>query len=152
MAQGGPSYDSLLASKTFTWDGSSGLGLNGSAATVFTVTGGIVCIDEISGRVTTNHTASNVLASMSLGVTGVPALFIPLTIVLNVTGMLAATPIWASTTPTAGGLLKPAITQNTLIAASILITFGGTGNVTGGVLETNVRWHAMTPGAVLAAT
>lgn len=140
-----------LATKTITWTGASGLGANGTATTWFTTSGGEVIVDEISGRVTTDHTVSNALATIKLGVVGSDALFIALTVALNVTGLLAATPIWMSTTPTAGGLLKPAITQNTTITGNIITTIGGTGNITGGVMEINVRWHPLTPGATLVA-
>lgn len=139
------------ASKTITWTGASGLGANGTTTTFFTVTGGLVAIYAIAGRVTTNHTVSNALATISMGVTGQTALFVPLTVVLNVTGLLTATPIWVSTTPTAGGILLPSITQNNVIAANIIATIGGTGNVTGGVLEMNVLWQPVTPGAQLVA-
>lgn len=138
-------------SKTITWTGGSGLGLNATTTTWFTLSGGLVVIDEISGRVTTNHAVSNVLASLALGVVGQAAIFIAATVVLNVTGLLTATPIWMSITPTAGGLLKPAITVNTVISGNIITTVGGTGNIDSGVLELNVRWHPLTPGAVLVA-
>ncbi len=138
-------------SKTVTWTGASGLGLNGTTTTWFTVSGGLVVIEEISGRVTTDHTVSNALATIKLGAVGSDALFIALTVALNVTGLLTATPIWMSTTPTAGGLLKPAITQNTIISGNIITTIGGTGNITGGVLEINTKWHPLTPGATLVA-
>lgn len=137
------------ATKTVTWTGGANLGANAGTTTFFTVAGGLVVVDEISGRVTTDHTVSNALATLALGVVGSTSLFIAATVVLNVTGLLAATPIWMSATPTAGGLLKPAITLNTVIAANIVATVGGTGNVTGGVLELNVRWHPLTPGATL---
>lgn len=139
------------ASKTITWTGASGLGLNGTTTTFFTVSGGLVAIYAISGRVTTNHTVSNVLATLSMGVVGQTALFIPLTVVLNVTGLLTTTPIWVSTTPTAGGILLPAITQNNVISANIIGSVAGTGNITAGVLEMNVIWQPLTPGATLVA-
>lgn len=138
-----------LASKTITWDGSSGLGLNGTTTTIFTVSGGEVEILRIAGRVTTNHTVSNALATIKLGVVGSDALFIALTVVLNVTGLLTSTPIWMSTTPTAGGLLIPAIAQGTAISGNVITTIGGTGNVTGGVLEINCLWRPLTSGATL---
>lgn len=141
---------SRTLSKTVTWTGASGLGANGSTTTWFTQAGGLVVVEEIAGRVTTNHTVSNALATLKLGVVGSDALFIALTVVLNVTGLLTTTPIWISTTPTAGGLLKPSITQATVISGNVITTVGGTGDVTGGVLEINVKWHPLTPGATLS--
>lgn len=98
------------ASKTVTWTGASGFGLNGTTTTLFTVSGGLVAAWVVANRATVNHTVSNALATISEGVVGQAALFIPLTVALNVTGLLTTTPIWASVTPTAGGLLLPAIT------------------------------------------
>lgn len=144
-------WQSNPATKTITWTGASGLGANGTTTTLFTVTGGLVAAYVTANRVTTNHTVSNALATISMGVTGQAALFIPLTVVLNVTGLLTTTPIWVSTTPTAGGILLPSIAQNNVIAANIIATIGGTGNVTGGVLEFNVVWQPITPGASLVA-
>lgn len=140
---------SRTASSTVTWTGASGLGLNGTTNTFFTVAGGEVVIDEIAGRVTTDHTVSNALATLKLGVVGSDALFIALTTVLNVTGLLAATPIWMTVTPTAGGLAIPAACKGIVVTGNIIGTVGGTGNVTGGVLEINVKWHPLTPGATL---
>lgn len=139
------------ASKAVTWTGASGLGANATTTTFFNVTGGLVEIISISGRVLVDHTVSNILATIKLGVVGSDALFIALTVGLNVTGLLVATPIWMSTTPTAGGLLKAATTQNTVISSNIITTIGGTGNITGGQLEIDCLWRPVTPGATLAA-
>lgn len=147
-----PMSESRVASKTITWTGASGLGANATTTTFFTVSGGLVVIEEIAGRVTTDHTVSNALATIKLGVVGSDALFIALTVGLNVTGLLAATPIWMGTTPTAGGLLKTATTINTVISGNIITTIGGTGNITGGVMEISVRWHPLTPTATLVAS
>ncbi len=139
---------SKTATKTVTWTGASGLGANATTTSIFTVAGGLVVIEEVSGRVTTNHTVSNVLATLKLGVVGSDALFIPLTVGNT---LLTTAPIWMSTTATAGGLLKPAPTVNTVVAANVITTVGGTGDITGGVMELNCKWHALTPGATLVA-
>lgn len=148
---GQPNTPLVSTSKTITWTGASGFGANGTTTTFFTVAGGLIRIIAIGGRVTTDHTVSNALATLAMGVVGQTAIFIPATVVLNVTGLLAATPIWVSATPTAGGILLPSITQNTAITGNILGTVGGTGNITGGVLEMNVTWQPLTPGATLVA-
>lgn len=140
---------SRTASATITWTGASGLGLNGTTNTFFTIAGGEVVIDEIAGRVTTDHTVSNALATLALGVVSSASLFIAATTVLNVTGFLTATPIWMSATPTAGGLAIPAACKGIVATGNIIGTVGGTGNITGGVLEINVRWHPLTPSATL---
>lgn len=144
-------WQSNPASKTITFTGASGFGANGTASSLFTVSGGLIRVLAIAGRVTTSVTVSNVLATISLGVTGQAALFIPLTVGLNVTGLLSTTPIWASTTPTAGGILLPAITQNTVIASNVIATIGGTGDISTGVIEFNIIWQPLTPNALLVA-
>lgn len=144
----GPVAPSFQASKTVTFDASSGLGLNGTNTVFFTVSGGAVVIDEISGRVTTNLTVSNVLATLQLGVVGQLLLFIAATLA---NALITSAALWVGATPTAGGILLPTITKGQLINANIVGLVGGTGNITGGVLEVSVRWHPSTPGALLVA-
>ncbi len=150
MAQSanGPVAPSFAASKTFTFDGTAGKGANGSNAVFFTVTGGAVVIDEISGRVVTNLTVSNVLATLQLGVVGQLLLFIAATLANS---LLTTAALWVSATATPGGILLPAITRGQLVNANIVGLVAGTGDITGGVLEVNVRWHPATPGALLVA-
>ena len=137
------SAPTFLSTKQVTFTGASGLGQSGTTTTWFTVAGGLVVIDEISGRVVTNCTGAS--STQSLGVVGQVALFIAATVM---TTLVTTAAIWMSTTPTAGGLLKPAITQGTVINANIISTVA-VADTTGGVIEINVRWHPLTPGATL---
>lgn len=129
--------------KTLTFTGLAGAGLNASLITFFTVTGSVKIV-SISGRVTTDLTVSNVLATIALGVVGALALFIPATLANT---LLTAAANWVSATPTAGGILLPAITQNTITNANIVGTVGGTGNITGGVLELTCVYQPLSAGA-----
>ena len=138
-----PTAPGYLSSKTVTFTGASGLGQNGSTTTWFTVAGGLVVIDEISGRCTTNCTGAT--STQSLGVVGLTSLFIAATVMTTLT---TAAPIWMSSTPTAAGLIKPTITQNSVIATNIISSVL-VADTTGGVVEINVRWHPLTPGATL---
>ena len=137
-----------LATKTVTFTGASGLGLNGTTTSLFTVAGGLVRIVSISARPTTNTTVSNVLATLSVGPVGNVAMLIP-AFAANL--LVTTTPVVVSAVPTAGGLAIPAAAKDSAVAASIIATAGGTGDVTGGVVEFNVEWQPLTPGATLVA-
>lgn len=145
---GNASATEPTASKTITFTGGAGAGLNASPISLFTVAGGLVRIIAISGRVTTNLTVTNVLATITLGVTGQTALFIGTT---TANTLLTTAAIWASTTPTAGGIALPAITKETVINTNIIASVTGTGNIDGGVLEIDVEYEPITPGATLVA-
>jgi hypothetical protein len=138
---------SQQTSKTVTWTAAANLGANGTATTFFTVAGGAVVIERIAGRAVVNHTVSNVLATLKLGVVGSDALFIALTVANT---LLTTAPIWMSTTATAGGLAIPTIAQNTVVTGNVIATVGGTGDVTGGQMEIDVVWRPLTPGATLS--
>ena len=137
---------SRSASKTVTFTGGSGLGLSGTNTAWFTVTGGLVLIERISGRVTTSLTVA-AGATATLGVTGSTALFIAATLG---SALLTSAEIWMSTTPTAAGLAAPAACKDIVIDANVLSAIA-TNDITGGVIEMNVIWRPLTPGAVLAA-
>ncbi len=132
--------------KTTTFTGASGLGLHGTGTTIATIAGGQVEIARISGRVTTNLTGAS--GTLSLGVTGSLALFIATTVG---TALLTTAANWVSATPTAGGLVYPAACKDVLINAAniILQSNDGAADVTGGVLEINIIWRPITPGATL---
>ncbi len=130
--------------KTTTFTGASTLGLHGTGTTIATLAGGQVEIIRISGRATTNLTGTGTL---SLGVTGTLALFIGTT---TATGLITTAANWVSTTPTAGGLVYPALCKDVLINASVILQSNdGANDVTGGVLEINIIWRPATPGATL---
>jgi hypothetical protein len=148
MNIGGPSVttETKIASKTVTFTGASGLGLHATATTCFTIAGGLVVIDEITGRVTTNCTGAT--ATVTLGVTGSTSLFIGTT---TATDLVTTTPVWATTTPTAGGIALAAADKGIVIAGNVLLSSThASADVASGVVEINVRWHALTPGATLS--
>ena len=130
--------------KTITFTGAAGAGEVGTVS-VFTISGGIIVVEEIAGRVTTNLTGAT--ATVALGVTGQTSLFIGAT---TATGLVTTAALWASTAPTAGGIALPAATKQELIDANVIITVA-TANVTGGVLEIDVVWRPLTAGATLVA-
>jgi len=131
-----------LGSKTVTFTGASGFGAVGTNTVWFTVTG-LVLIEYIAGRVTTSLTGAT--ATLTLGVIGQTALFIAATIA---TTMTTASEIWTGTTTATGGQAEPAITTNNVIDANIVSVVGVAG-VASGVLEIDVIWRPLTPGATL---
>lgn len=133
-----------LARTTVTFDGTSGKGLHGTNTTWFTVTGGLVRVIAIAGRVTTNVTGAS--STATLGVTGSTSLFIGAT---TGTALLTSAEIWVSTTPTTAGLALPGAVQNIVIDANILSAMHATNDITGGVIEMNCIWSPITPGATL---
>lgn len=132
------------ASKTVTFTGASGVGLHATNTVWFTVTGGLIIIDYIAGRVTTNLTGAS--ATATLGVVGSTSLFVAAT---TATTLTTAAEIFASTTATAAGLAAPAATKGIIIDANIVSAMHATNDITGGVLEMNVIWRPLTPGATL---
>lgn len=135
------------ARKTITFTGLTGLGLHGTATTCFTVTGGLVLVQFIAGRATTNLTGAT--ATLTLGVTGQTTIFIGTT---TATGLVTTAAIWMSATPTAGGLAVPTASQATAVNADVICSSThASADVTGGVLEINVLWRPLTPGATLVA-
>lgn len=136
---GGQTY----ATKTITADGTSGNGATGSVA-LFTVSGGVVVVDDIVGRVSTNLTGA--ASTLALGTTNQTSLFIAATTATTLT--TTANP-WASTTATQGGILVPAaLFQGAYVSQNIIITVAAA-NWTGGVLEIDCLWHPLTSGATL---
>lgn len=133
-----------LATKTVTFTGASTLGLSGTSTTWFTVAGGLVLIEDIAGRVTTSLTVS-AGATITLGVAGSTSLFIGAT---AGSALLTSAEIWASTTPTAAGIALPATDKAIVIDANI-VSAVAVNNITAGVIELNVSWHPLTPGATL---
>lgn len=135
-----------LLTKTVTFTGASGLGLHATGTTIATISGGMVEIIRIGGRVTTNLTGAS--GTLSLGVTGSLALFIGTT---TATTMLTSAAIWVSTTATAAGIAFPAATSGIAIITNVILQSNdGAADVTGGVLEIDILWRAITPGATLS--
>lgn len=134
----------ILSTKTVTFTGASGLGLNGSNTVWFTVSGGLVLIEYIGGRATTSLTGAT--ATLTLGVVGSTSLFIGAT---TATTLTTSAEIWVSTTATAAGIAVPAANKGILIDANV-VSLIGTANITAGVLELNCIWRPFTPGATLS--
>ena len=138
---------SRVATKTITFTGASGLGLHGTATTCFTITGGVVVVQYICGRVTTNLTGAS--ATLTLGTTQQTTRFIGTT---TATGLVTTAELWLSTTPTAGSLAIPAADVNIATDENIICSSThATEDVASGVLEIDVRWMPLTPGATLVA-
>ncbi len=134
-----------VSSKTITFTGASGLGLHGTLTTCFTVTGMIV-VEYIGARATTTLTGAS--ATLTLGVVGATTLFIGTT---TATTLTTSAELWVSTTATAGGLALPAADINIVTDANVICSSTHvSADVTGGVLEVNMIWRAMTPGASVA--
>ncbi len=131
-----------FAQATITFTGAANFGAVG-AVPMFTVSGGAVLVRYIAGRVTTNLAGAT--AQISLGITGITALFIALT---TATTMLTSAELWVSATPTAAGLALPAATKDILIDANIIGTVG-TAAVSSGVLVVDVVWEPITAGATV---
>jgi hypothetical protein len=134
-----------VATKTVTFTGASTLGLAGTNTTWFTVTGGLVVVQYLAGRVTTN-TAVGGAATITLGITGSTALFIGAT---TASGLVTTAEIWESTTPTANGIAAAAALKDIIIDQNIISAVAAF-NITAGVIEMNCVWRPLTPGAVLA--
>ena len=132
-----------VASKTVTFTGASGLGQSATNTTWFTVTG-LILVEFIAGRVTTNLTVS-AGATITLGVTGSTSLFIAATAGST---LLTSAEIWASTTATAAGIAIPAALKAVAIDANILSAVA-VNNITAGVIEMNLIWRPLTPGATV---
>lgn len=133
-----------LSSKTVTFTGASGLGASATNTVWFTQSGGLILVKYIAGRCTTTLTGAN--ATLTLGVIGSTALFIAAT---TATTLIAGTSdIWVSTTATLGGIVETASDVSEVINGNI-VSAVATANITGGVLELNVIWVPLTPGATL---
>ncbi len=133
-----------IASKVITFTGASGLGLHGTATTVFTVTG-LVLVEFISGRATTNLTGAT--ATLTLGTTNKTTVFIGTT---TATGLVTTAALWASTTPTQGALALPAAMVNTVIEENVICSSTHvSADVASGVLRIEMIWRPLTPGATV---
>ena len=136
---------SRLATKTITFTGADSLGLHGTATTCFTITGGVVVIEYICGRVTTNLAGAS--ATITLGTTQQTTKFIGTT---TATTLVTTAELWLSTTATAGSLAFPAADVNIAVDENIILSSThASADVTSGVLEIDVRWLPLTPTATL---
>lgn len=130
--------------KTIAFTGAAGLGAQG-AVPLFTLTGSVF-VEEIGG-VVTEDIVSGGSATLALGVTGATGLFIAATAKAQ---LAVATPVWVSTTGTAGGIVLPAGAQRSLIAASIIGTVA-TADITDGTIVITVRYFPHSADGALVA-
>ena len=138
---GGTNAQKVFATKTITFTGAASLGAVG-AVPIFTLSGQVL-VTRITGFVLTDLAGAT--ATLALGVTGSTSLFIGAT---TATSMLAAAPIWVSTTPTATAIALPAGVQNFVIAANIIGTVA-TAAVSSGVLRIDVEYIPLSAGGSL---
>ena len=128
---------------SFTFDGTAGKGAIGNCV-FFTITGGvhIVAIDSVVNTTLTVDGGAGV-ASVSLGTTGTPTLFVAAT---TATLLTSTNKLWYSATPNAGGIALPATMKDIAIQQNIVVAVTSTGAqlVNGGVLEVTVLWVPIT--------
>ena len=132
------------ATKTITFTGASGLGLHGTATTCFTVTG-LIVVRYIGGRVTTSLAGAT--ATLTLGTTNQTTKFIGTT---TATGLTTTANIWVSTTPTQGSIAFPAAMIEIAVLENIICSSTHvSADITSGVLEIDMLWMPLTPGATV---
>lgn len=130
--------------KTVTFTGAADLGAQG-AVPLFTITGSVV-IEKIVGNCTADLVSAGG-GSLALGVTGATTLFIGATTATAID----VGEIWASTTPTAGGIALPAALKDIAINADIIGTVA-TGDITAGAIDILVVYRQLSSdGALVAA-
>ncbi len=140
-----PNAAPRFAQSTVTFTGASGLGLHGTATTLFTVAGGAVLVRYLVGRCTTNCTGAT--ATLTLGITGSASLFIGTT---TATGLVTTAELFISATPTAAGLALPAAMKDIVIDANVILSSTHvSADVTAGVLVFDIIWEPITLGATL---
>ena len=133
-----------VASKTITFTGAANLGLHATATTCFTVTG-LIVVEFIGGRTTTNLTGAS--ATLTLGTTNQTTKFIGTT---TATTMVTTAELWLSTTATQGSLALPAAMLNIAVDENIICSSThASADVASGVLEIDMIWRPLTPGATV---
>ena len=135
-----------LANKTLTFTGASGLGLHGTASTIFTVTG-FIYIEAIAVRCTTSLTGAN--ATLTFGVVGATTLFIGTTTATSIT---TSAELWIDATPAETvGVALPAGFKGILVnAANVIISSThASADVASGVLEIDMVWRPLTSTATV---
>jgi hypothetical protein len=137
-----PQSELKFVRKTVTLTGAAGLGALGTPTiALFTVTG-MNSVALIVGRCTTSLTSAGG-GTLILGVTGSTSLFIGVT---TGTALTTTNNIWMTTTPTANGLAAPAAVKDITITQNIIATVA-TADITAGVLEFDVYYLPLSPGA-----
>ncbi len=136
---GGP----FRGTKTITFDGTVNLGQAASNTTLFTVTGEVL-VKAIAGFCTTPLTEGAPTATLSLGVTGAVALFIPATDSVQID----ADEFWIDTSPDGNGIALPAGLKDILITDDILIA-AAVQDTDGGVLRVDCQWTPMSANGLL---
>lgn len=140
------SADAASISRLFTFTAVAGSGAIG-AVPLFTIAGpqSVNAIEVIraGGLIETNCAGAS--GTLAYGVTGNTGVFIAATAVAN---LVTTTPVWVSTTPTAGALAMPSGAGPVMICANIIAQVATT-DFSAGAIRFFVTYRAMTPGAFL---
>lgn len=135
--------------RTFTFTAVAGSGAIG-AVPLFTISGpqtvNLIRVHASGGVVQTTCVGAS--GTLAYGVTGNTGVFIAATAVAQ---LATTTPIWVSTTGTAGALAMPAGTASVLICANVIATVATT-DFSAGAIEFFVEYTPITPGAYLRLT
>ena len=134
-----------IATKTITFDGSSGKGQAASNAVFFTVTGEVMILSVVP-FCTTNLAEAAPTATIALGVVNSTSLFIAATTAVNID----AGEFWVDTAPDPNGVAVPAGLMDIAITQNIVAAVASQ-NVNGGVLRIDVIWTPLSSGASLVA-
>ncbi|KKM08108.1 hypothetical protein LCGC14_1727210 [marine sediment metagenome] len=133
--------------KTVTFTGATSLGAIGDVP-LFTVTGTILVVSLIP-ICTTDLVENSAATLMSLGVTDIVALFIAATEPEDID----EDDVWDAVAPATTAVALPALLKDIIVvgaANDILATVAGD-TVTGGVLQFNLRYIAISDGATVVA-
>ncbi len=130
--------------KTITFAGGAGSGQAGTVVTVFTTTGSVL-VHMIVTECTSNLTEAGATATLSLGVTSVVAQFIAATNAVNID----SGEFWLSTTPVAGAIDLPDITQVAAINEDIILN-PLVNDTDGGVLVVDCWYEKITDDGLLS--
>ena len=128
--------------KSFTFDGTSGKGLSGTSATIFTVTGEILIVALVP-FCTTDLTGA--ASTVAFGITGSTALFVAATTATT----LDANMFWTTATPSANGVAIPAALKDIGITDNVLVT-SAVADTTGGVIRFELYWRPLSSNAAVA--
>jgi len=133
------------ATKTITFDGTSGKGLAGTNVPVFDVTGDVIVIVIVPFCSTLLAEAAPT-ATVSLGVVNAPTLFLAASSATNID----ASEFWVITNPSAFSIAVPAALKDIAITQNVVIA-PATQNVTAGVLRVDCYWMPLSADGNLVA-
>ena len=132
----------LRTSKTVTFDGASGTGLNEVAVPIFTVTGEVLIVALVP--FCTDSLISAGGGTLALGVTGSTSLFIAATTAT----VIDVNEFWVDTTSRAAGFALPAALKDIVITADLIGTIA-TADITAGKIRFDVLWIPLVKNAAV---